>query len=183
MFKSKWHRRKYGFTLIELLVAMSIISMLSSTVTVAVSETRSKVRDTVRIAHTYSIITALQLYYSTHNKYPCHAFYDGSSNANFLQPLVDEGFLSTNPRDPVNLADPWLQYEYMTFHQTGSSDCGKAVYLAVTTENRMGECPGNGIPVNPYHCHIYLTESNEPMTCDFFWILCANWEYDGVSEW
>lgn len=68
--KTKKLKRRAGFTLIELLVVISIISLLSSILLVAVSKTRMKARDRKRMADLSQITKALDLYYSDNGHYP-----------------------------------------------------------------------------------------------------------------
>lgn len=56
-----------GFTLIELLVVISIISLLSSVVLVAVNGARVKARDAVRISDVKQLARAFQLYADGNN--------------------------------------------------------------------------------------------------------------------
>jgi len=63
-------KNKKGFTLIELLVVISIISLLSSIVLTSLNGARAKARDVKRKAEIDSIITALTLYYDSHNIFP-----------------------------------------------------------------------------------------------------------------
>lgn len=66
MIKSK----KLGFTLIELLVVISIVSVLSSTVLVALSGAKTKGRDAQRITQIKEVQKALAIYYLNHGDYP-----------------------------------------------------------------------------------------------------------------
>lgn len=61
---------KKGFTLIELLIVISIIGLLSTLAVTALSNARTKARDTQRITDIKQIQTALALYYEKNGKYP-----------------------------------------------------------------------------------------------------------------
>lgn len=61
---------KKGFTLIELLVVISIVSVLSSTVLVALEGAKAKGRDAQRISQIKEVQKALALYYLNHGAYP-----------------------------------------------------------------------------------------------------------------
>ena len=61
---------KNGFTLIELLVVISIIGLLASVVLVSLNSTRSKARDTKRVAEVRQLINALQLYVDNVGTFP-----------------------------------------------------------------------------------------------------------------
>ena len=76
-----------GFTLIELLVVISIISLLSSAVLVALSSTRLRAYDTKRIADMRSITTALALFYSQKNRYPYNYNHNNYGHGQLVDPL------------------------------------------------------------------------------------------------
>jgi len=59
-----------AFTLVELLVVIAIIGLLSTIAVVSLNSSRSKSRDTKRMADIHQIITAMQLYYDTNGTYP-----------------------------------------------------------------------------------------------------------------
>ncbi len=61
---------KKGFTLIELLVVISIVSVLSSTVLVALEGAKAKGRDAQRISQIKEVQKALAIYYLNHGEYP-----------------------------------------------------------------------------------------------------------------
>lgn len=107
-----------GFTLIELLVVIAIIGLLSSIVLVSLQGARAKARDARRLHDMRQIVTALELYYAEHGKYPgptrdygeCEGgcgCWDTSTVDNdgdgkpFIEPLVDEGLMGIVPGDPI----------------------------------------------------------------------------------
>jgi prepilin-type N-terminal cleavage/methylation domain-containing protein len=148
-----------GFTLIELLVVVSIISFIASILLVQFHTTGIKGRDIRRTADIAQISKALNLYYQDHGKFPCKAHFDTSTNPNFLQPLVDGGYLATNPKDPDNVT---YWYDYFTFHKTPNdntkADCGQYAFLAFYTEG-MATCPTGGAYSNSdAHCHVLIPE-------------------------
>lgn len=65
-----FYKKNRGFTLIELLVVISIISLLSTIVMGSLASARSKARDQYRISSLRQISNALELFYSTYNRYP-----------------------------------------------------------------------------------------------------------------
>lgn len=148
-----------GFTLIELLVVIAIIGILSSVVLTSLNRARSQARDTRRVAEMRSIITALELYRLKYDKMPCFGnpsipTSDNDSSPNFLQPLVDEGFLPDNPHDPST-----LRYFYVSLHKTAGGSCGQLVELGFDAENKNARCPGQMVnPPDFTHCHIYYPE-------------------------
>lgn len=62
--------KQKGFTLIELLVVIAIVSLLSSIVMATLNSSRSKARDTRRVADINQLKTALELYYDSNKQYP-----------------------------------------------------------------------------------------------------------------
>lgn len=63
-------QKNRGFTLIELLVVISIVSVLSSTVLVALNGAKIKGRDAQRISQIKEVQKALAIYYLNHGIYP-----------------------------------------------------------------------------------------------------------------
>ena len=98
-------RSKKGFTLIEMLVVTAIIAILTSVVLVSVMQARLSAREKVRISDIEQIAAALEVWGSTHGRYPSSA--DGScayttsfGPGGCLQVLVTAGIFSTLPTDP-----------------------------------------------------------------------------------
>jgi prepilin-type N-terminal cleavage/methylation domain-containing protein len=60
-----------GFTLIELLVVITIIGLLAAITVIMVNQARSKSRDTIRKDSLNRLKTALELYYTNNQAYPC----------------------------------------------------------------------------------------------------------------
>jgi prepilin-type N-terminal cleavage/methylation domain-containing protein len=107
-----------GFTLIELLVVIVIIGLLASVVLVSLSNSRKKARDARRLTDMNQIYTALNMYYSDYGCLPrttgttCPGAggysdansggWDYSSQGGFMGFLVNAGYMSQVPVDPVN---------------------------------------------------------------------------------
>lgn len=148
-----------GYTLIELLVVMSIITLLSSIMLGSFHQAAIKGRDVRRTADIAQISKALNLYYQDHGKYPCKAHFSTSRDGNFLQPLVDGGYLAANPKDPNNINQV---YDYFTFHKKPNdfslASCGQYAFLAFYTEGKA-ICPSGGAySYSDEHCHVLVPE-------------------------
>ncbi|KKW23094.1 MAG: hypothetical protein UY65_C0009G0020 [Parcubacteria group bacterium GW2011_GWA2_51_12] len=63
-------RERDGFTLIELLVVVAIIGMLLSIISLSLTSSRQKARDTKRISDMKQIKTGMDLFFSTGGGYP-----------------------------------------------------------------------------------------------------------------
>lgn len=121
-----------GFTLIELLVVISIISLLSSIVFSSLNTAREAGRDSVRLSDMNTIRLALQQFYLDNNgRYPEeHEGENGSgdgswegsteNNGNFVNILVDRGYLPANIIDPVN--NSGYEYSYHRYN-AGTNGC------------------------------------------------------------
>lgn len=89
---------KRGFTLIELMVVMSVVSVLATAISTAVSSVRTRSRDSIRKQSLTELRTALELYHSTYNQYPFpgEGNYWYSSNPGGDPPNEQGGFLNGN---------------------------------------------------------------------------------------
>ncbi len=98
-----------GFTLIELLVVISIVSVLSSTVLVALEGAKAKGRDAQRITQIKEVQKALALYYLNHGVYPDNTVapaFDESIPHNWVDmitPLNSENLIkATISKEPMS---------------------------------------------------------------------------------
>ena len=112
-------KSKYGFTLIELLVVISVIGLLASVILVSLNSARAKARDAKRLTDMRQMVTALGLYYDKYNLYPslngelnggnCGGWDtsqkdEDTDGKQFIESLVDDGFVSKTPSDPLDIA-------------------------------------------------------------------------------
>ena len=72
-------KNKKAFTLIELLVVIAIIGILATISVIALSNARSKARDTKRVADIKQVQTALELFFNDKGRYPTTAEFNVGS--------------------------------------------------------------------------------------------------------
>ncbi|MCI5050980.1 MAG: prepilin-type N-terminal cleavage/methylation domain-containing protein [Candidatus Pacebacteria bacterium] len=109
----KYIENNRAFTLIELLVVISIISILSAIVIGSLAGARAKSRDARRISDMRMIQQALFTYHLDNGFIPITSSYNASDSGgwdtsfegDFLSFLVEDGYLSTVPVDPLNNAN------------------------------------------------------------------------------
>lgn len=138
--------KRGGFTLIELLVVISIISLLSSIVYSSLNTARESGRDAVRKSDIRNIQTALFSYQAIYGSLPGtttygetdsgnwdYSTFDANSDGNkFLDFLVDSGFYSEVPVDPINN----ITYKYRYFCYDTNPD--RLVFQADNLEAESG---------------------------------------------
>jgi type II secretion system protein G len=88
-----------GFTLLELLVVLAVIGVLASIVLVSLQSVRGKARDARRQADLRQMLTALELYYDDHLKYP----EKGGLGLIEAIPTAIPPYLAPTPQDPGNI--------------------------------------------------------------------------------
>ena len=151
-------RKTIGFTLLELIVAVAIISLLSSIVLASLGGARSSARDARRQQDMRQLEQALQQYTIRFGEYP--AADDGSGRCKLgngmkdeLQPLLDEGILTSIPCDPQIDGDDVQQYHYFSpgskawWASSYTEHCGKKptdnleYFLLYSPENTVEEVP------------------------------------------
>ncbi len=134
---------KKAFTLIELLVVISIIGLLSTFATIALSSARKKARDTKRKNDLEQIRTAMELYFDDHNEYPREA---GGANGK-----IGEGagldtqiapYMPNVPHDPLGPGNANYYYYYDALQWCDGTT------IAVVFARRVESIQGNG----PTYC-------------------------------
>lgn len=146
------HHERKGFTLIELLVVISIISLLSSVLLVALNGTRMRARVSTRVSDMNTLRTVLEMYATSHNgSYPSSSsqwwglnacnYWPGQRRADWIPEVVSLGYISALPHDPSGLATP------------GSSDatCGVNTYIYRSN-------------ATDYKLIVYRSETTDPST-------------------
>ncbi|MEK7613171.1 MAG: type II secretion system protein [Patescibacteria group bacterium] len=124
---------KQGFTIIELLVVIAIIGILATIIVANVSGSKSKSRDSRRVADVKEIQLALEVYYNDNGKYPLK-----------VTNLVPN-YLPQEPRDPVAL----VGYYYSTMKPPSFvGNCSQLAapiikyHLGAAMENKQGVFAG-----------------------------------------
>lgn len=155
---------KKGFTLTEVLVAVAILILLTAIILPNFSQMRQKSRDVKRITDLKALQVALDRYFTKYGKFPAtggkvavsgnpeDCFSGGTDRRNFsgtsLQDLVDEGFISSLPKDPVNKKRGSVHYcynyyPYYSCQNEGHSLATYALYFYPENIETFGG-PGGG---------------------------------------
>jgi prepilin-type N-terminal cleavage/methylation domain-containing protein len=161
-----------GFTLIELMVAISIIALLATVVLSSLGVSKSKARDSQRIAELQSVQKALELNYITTGSYP-QTGPDGSENSldkktssmsSILEPLVSGGSIPSIPFPPAGLSAVDSSFYYRTVdngtsvsYQCGGKDLGDTnlpyiLYFISELPQNLPALSYNLIPVFNGYC-------------------------------
>lgn len=103
----KFKAKTAAFTLVELVAVITIIALIAGIISLQVQKAIAKSRDARRIADIKMIADALRAYYLDYGRYPGntdndHGGWDCTCDGGFIQPLVDGGYLTNTPRDPLN---------------------------------------------------------------------------------
>lgn len=139
----------------ELLTVVAILSLLSTSMLASLELVRQKARDARRLEDINSMITALQLYYDTEGKFPCHNYYS-SENPDFLSELVDRGYLQFIPKDPVNTSNHAYWYTSWRDALSDPPCSARIAHLDIDFETSDAVCPFGKFKITaPQHCHIY----------------------------
>ena len=99
-----------GFTLIELMVVIAIVGILSSIAVISMSNSRSKARDSRRMADITAMQEAVELYMESHATPPDPAQETWAGLESDLGPFVQGGTLPLDPQ-----ASDGFRYAYCHF--------------------------------------------------------------------
>lgn len=143
--------KKKSFTLIELLIVIAMVALISILAISSFGGTRTKARDTKRLADIKQIQTALEMYYSDQNDYPAGTNLklgaNGVSQCLYHNASLDTGFkancvsgaitymgkVPTDPKPVLNEA------EYVYNHIPGTNTYSIRYYL----ESGAGDLQGS----------------------------------------
>lgn len=122
-------RSRKGFTLTEILVVVSIIGILTAVIIGGVTSTRSKARDTRRVADMKQISEAIENYFSSCYSYPSELTdLESSSSCTEYIPV-----LNSLPHDPQISTNG--DYEYYSDTAGGTLGTAKRFHLCATLES------------------------------------------------
>lgn len=160
--------KKQGFTLIELLVVIAIIGLLATIVLISLNTAREKARDAKRLSDMHQIQLALALYHDENGTYPGPVSSWGEGGCSWdssgrdtdgdgkywIEPLSDQGFISTVPLDPLNTGDcgspSYAYYRYNAGSYGCDSSLGDYYVLGIRDMETSGrphsESPGWSCP-------------------------------------
>ncbi len=120
------HLKQSGFTLIELSIVVLILAVLAGVLVPRIGTQGAAARDARRIADMKTITAAIEQYYADHGKWPTantngsYGGWDVSHDGNFIQELVNKGYLREAPKDPIN--DNTYHYRYYVYNK-GNYGC------------------------------------------------------------
>lgn len=153
----KYKSLQKGFTLIELLVVVAIIGVLASIVLSSLNDARARARDARRVSDMNTIYNALVLYELDRGFAPRTngGGWDHSDRTGFLSPLVDGGYLTEVPVDPLNIntgnSALWEQEDYFyRYRCAGSPEDGVSLSFRRESDNLIGYSPTLGERVSAY---------------------------------
>ncbi|MCX6812102.1 MAG: prepilin-type N-terminal cleavage/methylation domain-containing protein [Candidatus Berkelbacteria bacterium] len=186
-----YERSRRGFTLVELLIVISIIGILTTIITVSVSNSRARARDAQRSSDLQALNSAIVMYYQANGHYPSlpagcgtqTTFSDGqtgwinSSASNNLTAFVSADCLTSDfianiasnyidklPTDPVAGQN---DRGYIYSHYVCSGDNPTGVPND-PTKNDPSSC-GNRAGLECYKIAAYNPENPTGMTYQNIW--------------
>ena len=146
-----------GFTLIELLVVISIIGLLSTIAVVSLNNARQKARDARRSSDIKQILTALDLYYYSNERWPsisgdacCDGWDQGPCNDDpFIGALETADIMSQVPTDPSGGSGVGCYgYNYYRYGAGGAGcDASRGAFFVLGVRNM--ETSGRPHPDSP----------------------------------
>ena len=166
-----FHERsaRRGFSLIELIFVMSMIALFASLVMASYAQYRNRATDTRRIGEMSSVKKALELYYTTHLRYPdgdadgCGTWDVGNKLYPFLRGQgMEANFAGNTPPVDWTRAGDCNGYKYYRY-PAGSYGCptarGAFYVLGITdldaSEYPHPDSPGFACPLRNWQSEFY----------------------------
>ena len=143
-----------GFTIVELLIVIVIIAILAAITIVSFNGLQVRARDNMRTDITSKIKRALEVYKIDNGRYPGATANPGNGGwemsndvaGSFMEYLVDSGFPSGTPVDPINSTT--FRFWYYRY-AAGSNGCDPArggfYVLRIVYENASVRPIGNSM--------------------------------------
>lgn len=154
LYKMKKKYSLKGFTLIELLVVIAIIGLLSSLAVVSLNSARIKARDALRMADMSEMRTAVNLYYSDHDKYPiCGTI--NSSATDYGADVGNNGDIS----NPSSSNGSWCYINILKDALTGGSR--PIIQNMPVDPKNTGNIPANGNIGDNTYIYRYVSDGEE----------------------
>ena len=131
--------RHAGFTLIELIIVISVLAILAGAMVPRFSGRLAAGRDARRLSDINMIRDAIDQYYQDKGVFPpanpnaTAGGWDVSDDGDFIPDLVDKGYLTEVPRDPVN--DATHQYRYFVYSKGQYGCTGSTAYYVLGIRN------------------------------------------------
>jgi type II secretion system protein G len=134
-----------GFTLIELLIVISIVAILAGALIPRITSRLALARDARRLSDIHSIRDAIDRYYQDKGTYPpakasaSAGGWDVSNDGDFIPELLERGYLTELPQDPIN--DDTYQYRYYLYAKGQYGCAGETPYYVLGIRNfETAEC-------------------------------------------
>ncbi len=111
--------RRAGFTLIDFVIVLSVLAILAGAMIPRFTTRLAATRDARRLADVEAVRDAIERYYRDKGVYPAPKAnaaaggWDVSDDGDFIPELVERGYLSAVPKDPVN--DDTYHYRYFVY--------------------------------------------------------------------
>lgn len=130
---------KSGLSLTELVVIGAVLTILAGVMVPRLSDRMAKARDARRVADCEAIQEAIEQYFQDRGTYPApkknasFGGWDVSHDGNFINGLVERGYLPELPRDPIN--DDTYHYRYYVFARDSYGCKGTSEFYVLGVRN------------------------------------------------
>jgi prepilin-type N-terminal cleavage/methylation domain-containing protein len=128
-----------GFSLVEIVIVISVLAILAGAMVPRFSSRLAAARDARRISDINAIRDAIDQYYQDKGVFPAPTpnatagGWDVSDDGDFIPDLVEQGYLSDMPKDPLN--DAVHQYRYFVYAKGQYGCVGTTPYYVLGIRN------------------------------------------------